>query len=194
MGSREDLLVAARKCLEEKGYSRTTARDLAAASGANLASIGYHFGSKDALLNEAIVAAFGEWNESIRSLTFADPDATTLERLVTALHAICDQVRQNRPLLVAFTEAMAQVDRSPQVRERLAAGYGVCRDRVVEQVSMLFPTDDPKPVRTLASVFIALFDGLALQQLLDPDSVPTGDELVAALAQAGSVLAADLAP
>ena len=52
MGQREDLLTAAKKLLVEKGYHRTTARDIAAASGAHLGSIGYHYGSKDALMND----------------------------------------------------------------------------------------------------------------------------------------------
>src|SRR5690606_38768776 len=51
MGQRQDLLAGAKRCIAEKGYSRTTARDIPAASGANLAAIGYHFGSKEALLN-----------------------------------------------------------------------------------------------------------------------------------------------
>ena len=54
MGHREALLDGARRCLLERGYARTTARDLVAASGTNLASIGYHFGSKEALLNGAM--------------------------------------------------------------------------------------------------------------------------------------------
>src|SRR5687767_6688051 len=52
---REDLIEGAIKCLRTKGYARTTARDIAAASGAGLASIGYHFGSKDALLAKALL-------------------------------------------------------------------------------------------------------------------------------------------
>ena len=50
MGHREELLDGAAQCLYDKGFGRTTARDVVAASGTNLASIGYHFGSKDALL------------------------------------------------------------------------------------------------------------------------------------------------
>jgi hypothetical protein len=46
--------LSSRSDREVRGYARTTARDLAAESGANLASIGYHFGSKEALLNEAL--------------------------------------------------------------------------------------------------------------------------------------------
>jgi len=52
--SRDQLLEGALLCLQTKGYARTTARDIAAASGANLASIGYHFGSKEGLLNAAV--------------------------------------------------------------------------------------------------------------------------------------------
>jgi len=53
MGHREDLLAGAVRCLREKGYAHTTARDIVAASGTNLASIGYHYGSTKALLNAA---------------------------------------------------------------------------------------------------------------------------------------------
>ena len=35
MGHREDLLAGAVRCLREKGYGRTTARDIVAASGAS---------------------------------------------------------------------------------------------------------------------------------------------------------------
>ena len=40
MSHREDLLAGAVQCLREKGYAHTTARDIVAASGTNLASIG----------------------------------------------------------------------------------------------------------------------------------------------------------
>ena len=42
MSHKEDLLAGAVACLREKGYAHTTARDIVAASGTNLASIGYH--------------------------------------------------------------------------------------------------------------------------------------------------------
>ncbi|MGH3648185.1 MAG: TetR/AcrR family transcriptional regulator, partial [Micromonosporaceae bacterium] len=51
MGNREALLEGAKRCFHEKGYARTTARDIAQASGVSLAAIGYHFGSKEALMN-----------------------------------------------------------------------------------------------------------------------------------------------
>jgi AcrR family transcriptional regulator len=68
VGHREQLLDAARRLLVERGSARITARDLVAESGTNLGSIGYHFGSKDALINAAIEAAFDDWADHLAML------------------------------------------------------------------------------------------------------------------------------
>ena len=59
MGNREDLLAGARKVIIERGVAKATARDIAAAAGVSLAAIGYHFGSKERLLTEALTDALG---------------------------------------------------------------------------------------------------------------------------------------
>ncbi|GAB3818361.1 TetR family transcriptional regulator [Micromonospora zhanjiangensis] len=64
MGNREDLLAGAKQCLMEKGYARTTARDIAAAAGTSLAAIGYHFRTTQALLNAALFEAMAEWGRN----------------------------------------------------------------------------------------------------------------------------------
>ncbi|MBF6246937.1 TetR family transcriptional regulator, partial [Nocardia elegans] len=60
MGNREDLLDGARKAILERGLAKVTARDIAAAAGVSLAAIGYHFGSKDRLITEALTEGMGE--------------------------------------------------------------------------------------------------------------------------------------
>ena len=82
MGNREALLAGAKRCLIEKGYARTTARDIAAASGVSLAAIGYHFGSKDALMNQAIYEFVGEWGDEVERALSAEGalDAEPLKR------------------------------------------------------------------------------------------------------------------
>src|SRR6516165_7020417 len=72
MGHREDLLAGAVRCLREKGYARTTARDIVAASGTNLASIGYHYGSTQALLNAAVFKAMEDFGAEIEQVMRAD--------------------------------------------------------------------------------------------------------------------------
>jgi AcrR family transcriptional regulator len=47
----------------DKGYAGTTARDIAGRAGTSLAAIGYHFGSTDQLLHEAIADGFRLWRD-----------------------------------------------------------------------------------------------------------------------------------
>ena len=94
MGHREALLAAARRLLRTKGYAHITARDLVAESGTNLASIGYHFGSKAGLLNEAIGEAMQDWTEQLARIAMADPAASTAERGLSACRPCWGLVRE----------------------------------------------------------------------------------------------------
>ena len=175
---REQLLAAARTCLEERGYARTTARDLVAASGTNLASIGYHFGSKDALLNEAIVAAFAEYTDRLVLLVNPEPGAGVPRAGIRdSWVAMVEQFGRMRPLLVAFVEAMAQAERNPELREQLAAGYERLRETIGRVVVVAVPGLPAACARDVASVMLAISDGAMVQWLLDPDRSPSGATL-----------------
>ena len=128
--NRDQLLKGALLCLQTKGYARTTARDIAAASGANLASIGYHFGSKENLLNAAVARTCEDWTEAIGKAAFSTPDATPLERIARSWEAMIGSFEAQRPLLVSFVEAMAQAERSDELRGQMAALYRKLRDAV----------------------------------------------------------------
>lgn len=162
-------------CLQRNGYARTTARDIATASGANLASIGYHFGSKEALLNEALMSAFTQWTKQIGEHSLASTDPSPMRRLAIAWEQTLDGFRDHRMLVVAFVEAMAQVERSEQLRKQMAAHYQSLRATVsgVLAKSLEFnETQNPTETQALASILIALCDGFALQWLLDPQAIP----------------------
>jgi AcrR family transcriptional regulator len=172
---REQLLSAARRCLEERGYARTTARDLVSASGTNLASIGYHFGSKEALLNEAMLDAFAEYTGKLLALASLPPDAVDpLDQIRQSWVVMVEEFSRIRPLMVAFVEAMAQAERSPGLRAQLAEGYEQLRTTIAGTVTALFPDVPADWARTVASLMIVVSDGLMVQWLLDPDRAPTG--------------------
>src|SRR3954467_1908598 len=120
---RDALLEAAKRLLREQGYAHTTARDLVAASGTNLASIGYHFGSKEALLTEALGDALEEGPDRLDAAGWSASDAAPLDRLVAALTAMVADLGEARPLFIAYLEAMAQAERTPALRERLPRQY-----------------------------------------------------------------------
>jgi AcrR family transcriptional regulator len=192
-GNREKLLAAAVECLREKGYARTTARDLVAASGTNLASIGYHYGSKDALLSEAIAVGFETWTAEIERSAFAAGAGTSAERLQRSLEAMIDRFGELRPYLVAFVEAFPPALRSPDLRERLAAAYEDARAAGAEMVVRSVEADghslSREHARTVASLVTALCDGLMLQWLLDPERTPSSADVMQALAAVAPALA-----
>jgi AcrR family transcriptional regulator len=185
VGHREELLAAARRLLESQGYARITARDLVAESGTNLASIGYHFGSKEGLLNEAIGTAIDEWTERLAAVAMADPNAAPLQRAQATWSALLANLPKHRALLLSFVEAMAQAERTPALREQFAALYRGMRSRVAELVVRslggtaldgALAADDPRAL-AIASWVIAVCDGLALQWLLDPEGAPSASDL-----------------
>src|ERR687891_1071084 len=98
MGNREALLAGAKRCIVEKGYAHTTARDIVAASGTNLASIGYHFGSKDALLDAAILDWFNDWDGDVEAALRDQHDGAAVDRLAAFLDVVIDNTPTQRSL------------------------------------------------------------------------------------------------
>lgn len=185
MGHREQLLEAAQRLLTERGYAHITARDLVAASDTNLASIGYHFGSKAALLNAAIEASFEQWAEQLAALVMADVDATPVQRGMATWVSVLRSLPSRRPMLQSYVEALAQAQHEPRLRAQLAEHYRRTRERVAGLVALSLrdgtAADDPR-CRAIAAFVIAVCDGLSMQWLLDPEQTPDGDELLAGLA------------
>ncbi|WP_158890599.1 TetR/AcrR family transcriptional regulator [Amycolatopsis anabasis] len=193
MGNRERLLEAARRLLEDKGYADITARDLVGASKTNLASIGYHFGSKDALLAEAIGAAFTDWCDRFTEIALRTDATTPFDRLVASLVAYADSMAQRRKLSLAFLDAAARAARDEELRELAAGQYQRMREQIAAVAAEFVGEPDPgdPTFSGVASLILALVDGLALQWLLDSANAPTGEQVAAGLR--GLLVAAGLA-
>ena len=189
--NRDQLLAGAVECLRTKGYANTTARDIAAASGANLASIGYHFGSKDGLLNAAIMQSGRDWTARIGEAAFASDGASPLEQMGAAWIEMLGSFDELRPVLTGFVESVAQSAWSPEVRETLAQHYAHLREQVAEMVRASLGPDSQASAEVVASFLIAVCDGFMLQSLLDPEAVPTGEVLLGSLGAALSQALAD---
>ncbi|WBB67937.1 TetR/AcrR family transcriptional regulator [Micromonospora sp. WMMD812] len=191
MGHREQLLAGAKRSLYERGYARTTARDIVAASGTNLASIGYHFGSKEALLTAAMIEAMNDWGDTLQRRLEVDERLPPPDRL----RALCDQViaaiRDDRALWAASVDVFTQTDHQPDLRARIAAAYEAARPWFGALVAG--GPDERSPqgqdtARAVGSLVLALISGLTVQWLLDPEHAPTGADLalaVRAVAEAG---------
>jgi AcrR family transcriptional regulator len=179
---RDALLSAARKLMRQSGRGDITTRDLVAASNTNLGSISYHFGSKDALLDEAAKLVFEEWAQTVAHTISADPDAPPARRFARSLEMILEDFDAMRPYFLGFIQIVAGSERSPETREQLIAHYRKQRDTVTTMITeSLSDNIDLVDARHIASLLMSVSDGLMLQSLIDPDSAPTSRELVLAL-------------
>ncbi|OKK13065.1 TetR family transcriptional regulator [Streptomyces sp. CB00455] len=180
MGNREDLLAGARRCLEEKGYLRTTVRDIASASQVSMAAIGYHFGSREALLNQALFAAMDEWAAGAGRL--AGQGDTAEERYADTWDRKIRDFGDMRWLWIAGVEAFVHAQSSPELLATLAESQRRSRRMVAAQLRGV-PQDavGEDDVRALGSVHIALLSGVMVQSLTDPEQTPTGPQIVQGL-------------
>ena len=185
MGNREALLAGAQRCLAEKGYARTTARDIAAASGVSLAAIGYHFGSVEALLNAAMMQAIDAWGQQLQRDLAADADRYAamepLERFAAIWARILDSFETQRSLWVATLEVAAQIERAPEVRAFLADALQQGRLGLAEIFQGIDPVTDEHTAWLVGSLYQALMSGVIVQWLADPARAPNGDDLARAL-------------
>jgi len=195
MGNREDLLAGARRCLEKSGWARTTVRDITAASGGvSMAAIGYHFGSREALLNAALIDAIDEWGTHMgRTLAaFGREGATPAERYEAMWDRVIESFSTHRTLWLASVEALAQAEHSEDLRGYLAGGQAQGRRGLAATLrSVQEDAVDDEAARTLGGVQMALLSGLMTQWLTDPDQAPTGADIVAGLRALAHVVGPD---
>ncbi len=190
--NRDQILEGAIECVQTRGVAATTTRDIAAASGASLASIPYHFGSKDALMDEALLQAIRRYSEHVRQQAFAG-DAPPLQALAKSLIATVDSFAQAGPLLASLMEAHVKAIHSDVLRERVATNRRAAVARIAEGVRGGLELEgqlSDADIHALSVLILALIDGLMLSWLIDPESVPSGQELLDAVQAAAGPLGA----
>ena len=180
---RAALLEGAIECIQQKGYARTTARDIVAASGSHLPSINYYFGSKDTLMDEALIESARRWFVLLAQVTAESSTRDPWEWLRAAGANVLRTADEQRPLLVAFLAARTQAERSEELRNRLAEEIDQFRVGLVRLAEPLLPPAalvDPSGPAGFATLLLALVDGLMTMRLLDPDRGPSWDEVIQA--------------
>jgi AcrR family transcriptional regulator len=186
MGNREALLSGAKKSLLEKGYDRSTVRDItAAAGGVSMAAIGYHFGSREALLTAALVEAIDEWGATALASTVTArgaPKPPSRGRYTRWWSTVIKAFAEQRQLWLASVEALLQAERSPAVRRELARGNQEAR-RGLAAWLLGVPEDqvDDDVARSLGSAQLALISGLMVQWIIDPEHAPAAEDVVRGL-------------
>jgi AcrR family transcriptional regulator len=185
MGHREDLLEGAKRCLLAKGFARTTARDIVKESGTNLASIGYHYGSKDALLAQAyvsLVEGMGDAFEGDGAAMSAEPGS--LERFQEVWSNIIATMRAPGSLWHLSMEIVVMGDQLPELRDHLARAQREAGRGLIPMLMGGREEDvSDETADTLGMFYVTLMTGLIAQWQFDPKTAPSAEQLALGLRQ-----------
>ena len=174
--SRERLLEAAAKVFAERGYQAASVDEIAAAAGLSKGAVYWNFSSKDelfhALLEERIDRQIEETAEILRSAPTDRPiDPEVANRWE-------DMLGRERELMLLSQEHWARAVRDPELRARYAERQARLRDVLADGLrARVRRTGAPRfstPAADVATAYLALANGLALQRLVDPEGVPDG--------------------
>jgi AcrR family transcriptional regulator len=173
--TRKRLIDAAESVFARSGYHGASVGQIAREAGATTGALYANFAGKEdlflALFEERIVADVGEYSEIVAG-------GTTLEQQARGAGDRWMEILRERPdyfpLLIEF---WSYAIREPQLRERLATRFAALRmgsaQVAAEAAERWGLSADAAEAGEHLGLFInALGNGLALEKLVDPDSVP----------------------
>ena len=161
------LVAAARTLLARGGFEALTVEGVAAEAGAYRDSVRYYFGSKAAFI-AAVVDSLAH-DQSLAAVAETRAQPAGKER-VHALVAGDRQLVDDRDAFRDFFAIFPHVLLDEELRVRVAGLYDWYRDLYADGMGGA-GAEDGERLRGLASLMVAVTDGLAVQKLLDPDGV-----------------------
>jgi len=171
--TKERIIAAASKVLAEKGYDATTLREISREAQAAPGLVHYYFGGKDELLVEVLQVAGQRFHRRMEHFIQHLPVDQSLDGLLQQLYERVDlETDVYRLRYESFSLGLHNPLLQPKVRERLAER----RNEIGSVVALMLanmekaehiehPSFDPT---ILAALLLSLFDGLALQKIMEP--------------------------
>jgi AcrR family transcriptional regulator len=184
--NRQQLIEGTLRCLERLPPEKITARAIAEESSANLASIVYHFGSKDDLVTQAVVVGLDRWLEEIASALGDMYAQSPREKLMAAFGVVEASRESHEDLARNFVGALSRAQHNERIQDRLTEGFRHTRPNVAAVLGL----GEDQVGEDAAGLLHALFTGLLFQTLLNPDLAIEGERMESALARLRSALPA----
>ncbi|GAA3679348.1 TetR family transcriptional regulator [Arthrobacter ginkgonis] len=156
---REALLEATVSVVAERGLQGLTFRAVAELAGVNNTLISHHFGTKDALLHEAVAWA------TARSIRLSDLSAAEIVNEDFARNLV-ELVAREPQLQIFQYEFVLESRRRPDLREEAVALY----EGYIEALEVALIRQGHTNTKPLARAVFAALDGLVIQQLTVADA------------------------
>jgi AcrR family transcriptional regulator len=171
---RARVISAAAKVFARRGFQDATVREIAAEADLSTGAIYSNFDGKGdlflAVLEEKIDPKLAVMYEATR----AAPHHAVGARLDREFAAY---VRTQRRWLILLIEFWAQAARDPRLRPKFEERHAKLRAAIIEVLAERAARLDAPlalPAEQLATVLIALTNGMAVEQLADPGALPEG--------------------
>jgi AcrR family transcriptional regulator len=169
--TRDALVAAAARVFLRRGFQGASLREIASEAGLTTGAVYSNFDGKAdlflAVLEENIDPHLAVMYEAARTAAQRRLGAAVGEQFAAS-------VKQQRRWLTLLIEFWAQAARDPKLRPKFAERHGKLRSAIAEvlaeraarlELSLALPADE------LATVLIALTNGMAVEQLADPHGV-----------------------
>ena len=164
--NRERLIAAGYTILSEKGYEATTVKEVAHVAEVSPGLFHYYFASKDELLKAVLHEAGVRYGRMMGELRATVPADRFLELAFAALR---ERVQQEPGWYRLHYEIYALGLRNPAFQPLLGEMLGNIRQMFARAFQGVAGGDEGR-AQALAAVVLAALEGLALQQLAQPEA------------------------
>jgi AcrR family transcriptional regulator len=173
-GTRRQLLDAAAKLIAERGYRGAAVNEVLAEAGLSKGTFYWHFKSKDdmlfALLDERLDRPI---RELIERLKHAPPEQ---DMAPAASERFLELLQRSPETLVLEHEYRSLALRDPALRRRYLERQVALRDALAAgleaRARRLGAPPFSTPLADIATAYLSLTHGLAIERLIDPETVP----------------------
>lgn len=172
--TREQLLDAASRLFAHQGIQATSVEQIAAEAGYTRGAVYSNFADKDDLIVALLDRRVAEAIDAVEQIYRKHPEPEAFYR---ALHERSQRRGLDAEDRVLMVEFWLYALRNPAIRPRLAARSAARRAAIARVIKQQFADlGIPLPVdaETMATVVLAMDEGLTLHRQLDPQSHPPG--------------------
>jgi AcrR family transcriptional regulator len=169
-GTRDQLIRATREAIRDVGLPAATAREIVGRAEANLASIPYHFGTKDALVAEALIAEARDLVAPVLTLLAGDRPAT--ERASDAVGMLNELFEARRSQVPVYLAALSAAPYTPDVRSGLGALWADLRARLADDIARQVEDGTLSQwvsPHAMAAAILSVVNGVIVASVIDPD-------------------------
>ena len=171
--ARDKLLEATARLISGEGLSSVTSRSIARESGENLGSITYYFGSKDALISEALAFSARRLINPVLD-RLSDPDVDPVLRMLAAVQMLVELLANNTDQLPAYAQSLATAATRPGQGAEVQRLHSDLRKLLAVGIEAQVAAGQlPNWIRAdqMASLIVSLVNGVALSVAIQPDEV-----------------------